>query len=274
MPLQLNAPGEGERFKGFSGLNIKQMPSLIAKGRTPLSAAGLMSRYLEVLKLLRDAPEELKPAYASLLKAWEDGCFDLGDGALRHHNGGMNVAPDAQYLRLLTPKTVLVYGAVELSDEAYAAPAGVKFSEAQVNKYCGIPQNRDEAKKNPVWLALARDKALLDEFVGARFARAKERFGHDDKMMMIEPPTASSEGAAGTLWRVSGLTDIINRSMASGIVFLGGYITGDPTIRGKYVYDPNNPWAPRPAKREGGGVLVGVAPEAQLAVSPTLERRI
>src|SRR3990167_9218704 len=110
MSLQLNNPVVD--FKEFYGQNIRQMPLLIGEGRTPLSTAGLMRKYLEVLDLYKKAPKELKPAYASLLSAWEDNYFDTGDGAVRFSEGGLHVAPDAPYLRLLTPETKLVNGAV------------------------------------------------------------------------------------------------------------------------------------------------------------------
>lgn len=248
MSLQLNNPVID--FKEFYGPNNEQMPLLIGEGRTPLSAAGLMSRYLEVLKLHKKAPKELKPSYASLLRAWENNYFDTGDGAARHSDGRMKVAADAPYLRLLTPETRLVNGAVDLSN-GYAALAGEEFSKADVDKYCGMSLSRSYAKKNPIWLELARnDKALLDEFVDARFAQAKERFRYDDKMMGVYAPPVPTEGAAGRLWSVYGLDDYIYGSGADG----SNHLVND------------------------GGCLVGVAPEAQRAAAgklkQTLEQRV
>ncbi len=241
MALQLNDPGS-EKYEEFYGANINQMPLLTGEGRTPLSAVDLMSRYLEVLDLHKNAPKELKPAYASLLRAWGDN-FDLGDGAARHSDGRMKVEPDANYLRLLTPKTRLVNGAVDLS-EGYEALTGEEFGKAQVDKYCGVSLSRSDAKSNPVWLALARgDKSLLSEFVDARFARAKERFHYDGKMMGVHAPAVPKEGAAGRLWFVD---RFIYYSRAIGYNHLVNY----------------------------DGRLVGVAPEAQRAASRALEQRV
>ncbi len=230
MGLQLNGPNElVDGYKEFYGPNNRQMPLLIAAGRTPLSAAGLMERRGEVLELLLSAARGIKyerfsdlaknpktaPFY-ELLTVWFDNYFDTSDGAARHSNGRMKVAPDAPYLRLLTPETRLVNGAVNLS-EGYTTLAGEEFSKADVNKYCGMPLNRSNAKKNPIWLALARgDKALLDEFVNATFAQAKERFGYDGKMMGVYAPPVPTEGAAGRLWFVYRLYDDISYSRADG----------------------------------------------------------
>ncbi len=245
MALQLNTLAEGERFKEFYGANNRQMPLLLAEGRTLLSAAGLMSRYLEVLELYRNAPEELKPAYESLVEVWEDNYFDLGDGAARHSDGRMKVVPDAPYLRLLTPETRLVNGAVDLSD-VYAALVGEEFSKANVEKYCGVALTRSDAKENPIWLALARgDKALLDAFVDACFSQAKKRFRYDGDMMGVYEPRVPKEGAAGRLWAVCGLSGGIYGSRANGLSHLD---------------------------YGGEGQLVGEAPEAQRATAGQLER--
>ena len=56
MTLQLNVPTPD--FKEFYGRNMDQMPLLIAEARTPLSAAGLMTRRLEVLS--QGVPEQVK----------------------------------------------------------------------------------------------------------------------------------------------------------------------------------------------------------------------
>ena len=247
MSLQLNGPNEPvESYKEFYGPNNMQMSLLIADGRTPLSSDGLMSRYLEVLRLHRDAPKELKPAYTSVLKAWEDNHFDTGDGAPRHSDGRMKVVPDAHYLRILTPETRLVGGAVDLS-EIYTTLNVEEFSEADVERYCGMPLSRSGAKKNPVWLALARgDKALLGDFVDARFSRAKQLYGYKGKMMGVYAPPVPKEGEAGRLWAVYGLYGGIDGSWAGGSGRLD----------------------------DNFGRLVVGAPEAQRAAQQTLEQRV
>lgn len=248
MTLQLNAPGEGIRFKEFYGPNNKQMFSLVVERRTLLSAAGFMRRYLEVLKLYGNATQDWKPTYDNVLRAWEDNYFNLGDGALRHSDGRMKVALDAPYIRALTPETRLVNGAVDLSDSYYAALDGEEFSNADVGKYCVTVLGSD-AKKNPVWLALARgDSALLDEFVGGRLERAARFIYRRDEFMGVHAPPVPKEGAAGRLWTVHRFSAGISSSMAYGSSHLD------------HKYD---------------GCLVGEEPEAQHgAAAGQLERKV
>lgn len=229
MVLQLNAPSEGKRFKEFYGPNNQQMPLLVADGRAPLSSAGLMKRRVEVLDMLLSAASGIRykrfsdleknpktaPFY-QLLVAWFDNYFDTGTGAPRHSNGSMKVAPDAPYLKLLTPKTKLVNGAVPLTNQDYAGLAGVEFSSAEVERYWGNYLSRRAAREHPVWLALAGDKALLRAFADATFALAKERLGYDGKLMYVSPPPVPSEGAAGRLWCVGRLGDNFDYSRADG----------------------------------------------------------
>jgi len=238
MSLQLNVPSID--FKEFYGANNKQMYLLIAEGRTPLSAAGLMKRRLEVL----NAPEEV-------MQAWFGNYFDTGDGAVRNADGKLKIVPDAKYLRILTPKTELVNGAVPLSEEAYRSLPGEEFSKADVDKYFGEALGKADVKRHPGWLALARgDKSLLGDFADVTFAQAKQRFNYDGKMMGVYAPSAGASGALGRLWCVGRLDGYFNLSWASGGSHLG----------------------------YGGGRLVGVAPEAQRAavgqLKPTLEQRV
>ncbi len=236
--LQLNVPVLD--YKAFpeegTSPNTQQMPLLISDGRVPLSVYGLMKRRLEVL----NAPKNVK-------LAWWDNYFDTGDGAVRHSDGRFKVIPDAQYLRMLTPKTKLVDGAVILSDDVYKGLAGEEFSKAKVDMYFGRELSKAEVKAHPGWLALARgDKALLGEFADATFAQAKQRWSYDGKMMGIYASHVPNEGAAGRLWSVNRLNVSIDDSGANG----------DDHLVNNY------------------GRLVGVAPEAQRAAGQPLEQRV
>lgn len=259
-----------EQFKRFGGGFFesplqKKMPLLLSgkneKGklidvpRVPMSFYGFMNRYLEVLSLLGHASKYLRPACDALLRSLDTNYFFTGDGAVRHSNGRLKVVPDAQYLRLLTPETKLVKSAVDLSYGGYENLAGEEFSQADVEFNCCKWQSRSQAKRNPVWLALARgDKALLNEFVDARFAREKQLFGWEGSMMGVYAPRVpKKEAAAGRLWAVNRLHD---------------FYIGSSHANGKYSLNNG-----------GGWWLIGVAPapEAQRAAAhamPTLEQKI
>lgn len=245
-----------EQFKLFEGSAVREMPVLLSgkneKGeivdvpRLPMSSYGFMKRYVEVLAQRLSAPMHLRHAYDALLNTLENLYLSSGDGAARHSDERMKVTPDASYLKLITLETKLVGGAVNLS-EGYAALAGEEFSKADVDKHCGRPLSESDAMQNPVWMALARaDRSLLGEFVRARFARAKELFNYSGNMMGILPPAVPNVGAAGRLWAVSRLLDLIYSSRAYGNLHLD----------------------------DDDGRLVGVAPEAQRAARQTLERRV
>ena len=208
---------------------------LIGEGRSPLSAAGLMKRRLEVLEQLKNAPENMKETYKAVMFSWWDNYFDTGDGAVRHSDGRLKVVPDAPYLRSWSPETQLVDGAVPLSDDVYKGLEGEEFSAEQVERFFNKALSRRAAREHPGRLALARgDKALLGEFVDAAFAQAKERFKYDGDMMGVYHLVVPSEGAAGRLWFVARLLDLIYSSWAGGYDHLDDY----------------------------DGRLVGVAPEA------------
>ncbi len=252
--FQLNVPILN--YKAFpengTAPNNEQMPLLIVDGRAPLSAAGLMKRRLEVLEQLRNAPENVRKAYETVMLSWWDNYFDTGDGAVRHSDGRLKVVPDAQYLRSLSPETPLVDGAVPLSDDVYRGLEGEEFSPDEVGRFFNKSLSKREAKEHPGWLALARDdKALLGEFVDVTFAQAETRFNYDGKMMGVYHQSVPGEDAAGRLWFVSGLLDDFSDSGALGNNHLD----------------------------DGDGRLVGVAPEAQRAaggqlVRPTLEQMV
>ncbi|MBI3050958.1 hypothetical protein HYY74_00695 [Candidatus Woesearchaeota archaeon] len=240
MSLQLNVPVAD--YKDFYGSNAEQMPLLIAGGRSPLSAAGLMRERLAVLA--SGVPDEVK-------LAWWDNYIDTGDGAVRHSDGRLKIVPDAQYLRQLTQETALVDGAVPFSDDVYRGLEGMELSPQHVAHHFNRPLGKSEAKKSLGWLALARgDKSLLAEIVDYTFAQAKERFGYDGKMMGIYHSAVPSEGAAGRLWFVVGLVDSISSGRAVGNYHLGS----------------------------GDGRLVGVALEARAVaggvVGPTLDQAV
>ena len=105
-------------YKEFYGMNVDQMPVLIADNRVPLSVNGLMTRRLEVVK--SDNTE--------LADTWLNNYFDTGDAIVYHPDGRIKVVNDAQTLREITPESNRVNGALVLTEDAYKALDGAEFT--------------------------------------------------------------------------------------------------------------------------------------------------
>lgn len=240
----INNPNLSPHYKFFPSNPLavpftELMPQLKAD-ESPLSAAGYMTLYLTIFEAYKKAPKELKPIHATMLRELENSFSRMADGSARHSDGRMKIVPDAQYLRLVTPQTPLVKGAVDLSDSYNHLP-GQEFSKAEVDKYCGRLQSQSEAKNNPVGLAIAEDKSLLNHFVDARYARIRELsqvsmirlselFGFDSlpswafgyklsyvgKLMGIYAPHVPEKGAIGLSWGMSPIYMTFSRSNIDG----------------------------------------------------------
>src|SRR3989338_7939317 len=169
-------------YEGFLGSHNWQMPLLIDAGMTPISFKGVWQRRLEVIRRLKEAlemhePEERIKAWESLQTEWVDTHIGSGDGAVRHSSGSAKIAPDANYLRLLTPETPLRNGSVRLSGGDFIRLYGEHFTPGQVERYFEKSLTREEVKESPVWRALMRgDQALLNHVADTAFAQAEERF--------------------------------------------------------------------------------------------------
>ena len=169
--LQLNEPAV--HYKEFYGRNIDQMPNLVAEGRTPLSVSGLMQRRLET----RNSSETVR-------NSWWNNHFDTGDAIAYHPDGRIKVVLDAQSLREINPKSQLSNGALVLPDGLYEKLDGQEFTRKDVQRYVGDWLSSKDAKSNPIWQALARDTKLLNDYVDAVFAQAKEQFSYDKNMVV------------------------------------------------------------------------------------------
>ena len=208
--LKLNEPGE--KFKEFDGRNIDQMPKLLGKNRTPLSSAGLMERRLEVLT----ASEDVKVT-------WWGNYFGTGDAMIYHPDGrfkvvtGNNAEP---VWKELNPKSPLKHGALILPEGTYDKLDGESFTREEIRRY-GIAEkllNMEEAKRNPIWKALAGgNQALLDSYVDTLFKKAKEDFNYNGDLMGIwlsQPKDITT----GRLWFVG---SVYGNSSANGNYNLG-----------------------------------------------------
>lgn len=246
--LWLNEPTL--HYKEFYGRNTKQMPLLIAEGRTPISVAELMERklkafelYNKILRKPEDYPEEYKEDVIKFYKSWMDHPIYTGDVVASHPNGRIKLVLDSQPLREINPQSRLKGGALVLPDGLFEKLDGLDLKEQEVVKYAGGGFSREMAKSDPLWQFLARDQNLLNDYVDFIFAEIKQRFG-DDKLYV-------------------GFKD---RNM-------GIYIASSqdvPTMRLWFVYGPAG-WSI--AEGRGGlddsfGRLVGKVPK------PTLEEKV
>ncbi len=169
MSLQLNEPVE--KYKEFYGPIIRQMPKLIQEGRIPLSVKDLMKRRLEVLT----SSEPVKSAY------W-DNYFGTADTIAYHPDGRVKLVLDSHDLRQVTPESNLSLGALVLLEGSYEQLQGQEFTREQLEKHTGKYLTKKQAKSNPIWQALAREKGLLEQYVDSVFSQAKSRFDYDENM--------------------------------------------------------------------------------------------
>jgi len=192
MALQLNDTVKD--YKEFYGRNTDQMPLLIAEGRTPMSAQGLMQRRLETLN----------SGDQDLIKTFWENYFDTGDAKFYNTNGNAKVVLDSGIMRRINPQSKLKNGALIISDDEYKALEGQEFTRDELNKYAkGESLSRKEVISNPIWKALARDQALLEEYAGKAFDKAKADHGYSKIMGVYVSDTP--DVPVGRLWFVSRL---------------------------------------------------------------------
>ncbi len=166
MALNLNDQAVRLPYEEFYGEVRAQMPKLLADKRMPLSVAGLMERRLN----------------STQTAEWRDNYFGMGD-AIAYKGDAFKVVADAPLLRELTANTRLKAGAVLLADGLYETFDGTEFSRKDLSKVMGRDLTAADAKKHPVWQALARgDQGLLDAYTDMTFADTKARFGYTENM--------------------------------------------------------------------------------------------
>jgi len=169
---------------------------------------------------------------------WMDNYFDTGDAVVYHPNGRVKIVLDSQHLREINPKSALNNGALVLTEDIYNALQGEEFKKDKLGK-TGSPLSKTDVKAHLVWKVLARDQSLLNDYVDYIFAKGKQRFKYDNAMGIY---TSSAGGDSPEMreWCVSRLG---SRSVAGG----------------------------RDDLVNGGGRLVGLAPEALGAPSKGIE---
>jgi len=197
MALKLNATRKA--YQEFYGRNVVQMPKLIADGRVPMNVAQLMQKRLDV----RNSDAKVKSAYMN-------NYFDTGDAVVYHPDGRIKIVLDSQILREMTLKSPINNGALILAREVYDSLQGEEFERRKLGKV-NEWLTQEQAKAHPVWKVLARDQALLDDYVDYIFAEGKQRFNYDTAMRVYLG--SAVDNVKMRAWCVDGLVD---RSSAYG----------------------------------------------------------
>lgn len=185
MALKLNEPKEA--YREFYGRTTEQMPELIDDCRIPMSVAGLMQRRLDV-----------RNSY-SIKSSYMDNCFSTGDAVVYHPDGRVKIVLDSEDLRALTPKSPINGGALILGEDVYKALEGEEFKKRELGKIENCLFEKD-VKAHPVWRALARDQALLNDYANYIFAEEKEKCY--DTAMRIYLGSAKGETPEMRSWLV------------------------------------------------------------------------
>ncbi len=194
-----NLPNEEmKRYEVYSGSNVNQMPKLVADGRVPANVSQIMQRRLN----LRNDETGVKDFYI-------DDYFDTGDAVIYHPNGNVKVVLDSQHLREMTPETQRVGGALLLTEEVYSSLQGEEFKKGELGKVDEWLSAKD-AKAHPVWKVLARDQALLNDYVDYISGEYQSRFAKDTslediRIMGVFPSSAQGNTPVMRAWCVYGL---------------------------------------------------------------------
>ena len=167
MTLNLNNPivPYKEFYRQENPRYVDQMPLIIAEGRVPISVAGVMERRVN-----------------SDLQDWEDNSFYTGDAIAYHPDKKFRIVLDAEPLRTLTSQSNLQNGALILPDGLYEDLQGDEFEYKDVKKLLEKELSQEEVLRHPIWRTVARDQALLEEYVPKMFKEMKSRFNYDENM--------------------------------------------------------------------------------------------
>src|SRR3989344_7747914 len=164
-------------YKVFEGKYNEQMPLLVQEGLTPLTVKDVMKYRLQAIQS-KDKDE---------MDFWLNQYFDTVDG-LAYHKGQLIVVPNSQELFNINQDSKLSNGSLILNDEQYKQ-LSKKYEVIKRSKVkTGNSLSKKEAKQHPIWLKLAQeDKSLLNEYVDAIFAKAKEVYDYDENMGIYLP---------------------------------------------------------------------------------------
>jgi hypothetical protein len=107
-------------------------------------------------------------------------------------------------------------GALVLASEIYNTLQGEEFKKGKLGKV-NEWMSREDVKAHPIWKTLARDQALLDDYVDYIFAEGKQKFGYDTALGVF-PSSAQGNMPEMRAWCVDRL---VTRSDVNGRFALG-----------------------------------------------------
>ena len=200
----------------FDGKTIDKMPELVAQGYTPISVAGIMEQRINAWQ---SGDQELA-------KKWSSNFFDSADGIIYHPDGRIKVVPESQTLREINSNTPLKwYGSLPLQEGTFdSITEGVEFSKTEVEKFANKYLKQNEARENPIWLALAQDdKELLKEYVGQVYSKL-----NDPELMKVRVSEKSPKFECERLWCLGSLGNDSNvfGNNYGGLVGINGRLVG------------------------------------------------
>lgn len=248
MTLQLSGQSERlpEPHREFYGRVIDQMPLLVngkdEKGQV-VDVPRVPASFAYVLERRMGAPEDVR-------KTWQTNYFFTGDGSTAGAQGDHLIVLDAQLLRELTKKSELEQGALVLPDDTW--------DELKRQKEKVLHLSADEVqeahtkgyvKKDGVWTPVNKTVAKVWDYL----SRGRDLTSY---VQLVSENSPQSESL---------LKVYLNQTTKKG----------KPTMR-SWVADRigGKSDASGSSDLDGGGRLVGVAPEAQVAREKMLEVRV
>jgi hypothetical protein len=188
------------KYKEFFGRNIDQMPLLIADGRVPMNTSQLMQKRLNAISELEGISKEVSRETKSF---WNSRGFNTFDVVVYNPNRDIKIVLDYQPLKEINPQSQRKCGGLTISEDFYKTLEGEVLNKDNIGKI-NMPLTKEEAKVNPVWKVLARDKALLNDYVDFIFSERK-RFLYYTGMGVCLNDFSSQKLPEIRLWTISGI---------------------------------------------------------------------
>gem|GEM_PF-4113790 len=178
--LTLNTPCP--EYKLYVGNLVDTMPRMRTEGRYPITVAGLMRRRLEVAN-----------ADVDLSRSWWGVHLSTGDATVVNPDGRIKIVVDDETLWAFHPdnRQVPHRGIMVPSKDVppYNKIEGEEFTIGEVMFY-SRPQTPRQAKRNPIWRALAQDKDRLSDYVDAVYDRVERVYPRMFKNVKLMPVSA------------------------------------------------------------------------------------
>jgi len=178
-------------WQPFKGRYVDQMQILLARGLVPISVAEIMQQRIAAFERA-----DKSKRWFELREFWLINNFDSGDAVvISPKRKTVKVVLDAKLLRETTPGQLSSLGDMVVGEDQYRAIEGMELSRAEADRYRTGFYEQDVVN-NPVWLTLARDRAVLKEYARVTF-HIENRYGHPSSMNLNI--TGSTYETAGEL---------------------------------------------------------------------------